>query len=98
MKLEHGLTSVNTMKTSPDSKITFDINRSDNIWYNFYKNLVAKHNGFANFIKIDRDTRIEIINEELKQYHSHLEYDNNYTGVLVFESEEHKTWFILRYS
>jgi len=85
------------MKLENNQQYTIETSGDHQIWRNFYYAVISKHGGFGKFMKIARDTRIELINEELKQYHGRIS-GIGYTSYINFESDEYRTWFILRWS
>jgi hypothetical protein len=45
-----------------------------------------------------REDTYELINQELQNYHGQLDKVGNGVRKIIFEGEENKTWFILRWS
>ena len=62
-------------------------------WPNFHKTVIAKNGGHRAYMILDRTVRIELINDMLKPYHGTIRSEG-----LIFDSEEHYNWFLLRWS
>lgn len=62
-------------------------------WMNFYKELIIKDHHLVGLLGVDRIIRIENINKELEPFHAMLE-----SRYLIFESEAHYNWFVLRWA
>lgn len=55
---------------------------------------------WSNYVDSLKDTTIEPVNEDLKRYNAvvWIDKENDYARYLEFESEEHYSMFILRWS
>lgn len=81
------------MKSENNQTATIHAHRSNEQFWNFYVDLVERNGGFLRFYQLDSETRSNIINQELEQFHASL-----HGHIIVFESEKYKTWFIMRWS
>jgi hypothetical protein len=63
-------------------------------WQKFYLSILDEVS-LSSWCNLSADGKIFIINDALEQYHA--TYDM-YTSAVSFVSEEHFTWFLLRWS
>jgi hypothetical protein len=62
-------------------------------WQNLVIDLQSKYPDW-----MYREDTYELINQELQNYHGQLDKVGNGVRKIIFEGEENKTWFILRWS
>jgi hypothetical protein len=80
-------------------KIMSNVDDDDSGWDHcnqYWRNLVCDvRSKYPDWLV--REDTYSLINQELQKYHGRLDNLDHRVSEIIFDSEEHKTWFLLRW-